>query len=86
MTTLLPGAGPAGAERGSEAESAAADAGSGGSLGMPETHAVTNQVPPLVGHDVVADPPLLEAVARENAAWCIDDLHRLGRLAGSEQA
>ena len=49
------------------------------------THEVTNQTPPLVGHDVAADPALLEGVRREGAGWALDDLHRLGRLAGSEQ-
>lgn len=50
------------------------------------THTVSNQVPPLVGHDVAEHPALLEAVAREGAGWCVADLHRLGRLAGSGQA
>ncbi|WP_155370533.1 acyl-CoA dehydrogenase family protein [Catellatospora vulcania] len=53
---------------------------------MAATHEVFNQAPPLAGHDVAADPALLEAVAREGAAWHLDDLHRLGRLAGTEQA
>ena len=52
----------------------------------PDTHEVTNQVPPLVGHDTAADPVLLAGLAREGAGWYADDLHRLGRLAGSEQA
>jgi hypothetical protein len=47
---------------------------------------VTNQPPPLVGHDVAADPALCEAVAREGAGWHLPDLHRLGRLAGSASA
>ena len=45
-----------------------------------------NQVPPLVGHDVADDPVLLEGLVREGAGWYADDLHRLGRLAGSEEA
>lgn len=49
------------------------------------THEVTNQPPPLVGHDVADDVVLLEAVRREGAGWYEEDLHRLGRLAGSEQ-
>jgi putative acyl-CoA dehydrogenase len=53
---------------------------------MPGTHEVANQPPPPFGHDVADDPALLEAVEREGAGWCLDDLHRLGRLAGSEQA
>jgi putative acyl-CoA dehydrogenase len=50
------------------------------------THDVTNQPPPLVGHDVADDPALLEGVVREGAGWALDELHRLGRLAGSAQA
>src|SRR4051794_21631004 len=52
----------------------------------PDTHEVTNQVPPLVGHDTAQDVALLAGVEREGAGWAVDDLHRLGRLAGSEQA
>ncbi len=50
------------------------------------THEVVNQPPPLVGHDVAADPALLEGLEREGAGWHAGDLHRLGRLAGSERA
>jgi putative acyl-CoA dehydrogenase len=53
---------------------------------MPVTHEVTNQVPVLAGHDVAADPALLEALHREGASWAEDELHELGRLAGGEQA
>ncbi|MEY9846909.1 putative acyl-CoA dehydrogenase [Streptacidiphilus sp. BW17] len=49
------------------------------------THEVTNQVPPLVGHDVAADPVLIEGLHREGAGWYEEDLHRVGRLAGSEE-
>ncbi|MYS86131.1 DNA alkylation response protein [Streptomyces sp. SID5474] len=49
------------------------------------THEVTNQAPPLVGHDVADDPVLLEGIRREGAEWYEADLHRLGRLAGSEE-
>ncbi|MCD2196008.1 acyl-CoA dehydrogenase family protein [Actinomycetospora endophytica] len=52
---------------------------------MPSTHAVTNQVPDLVDTDLAADPPLLEAVAREGAGWSLDALHDTGRRAGSAQ-
>ncbi|MFL6145744.1 MAG: acyl-CoA dehydrogenase family protein [Labedaea sp.] len=53
---------------------------------MPPTHEVTNQVPPLVGHDVAADPALLEGLRREGAGWAEAELHELGVLAGGEQA
>ena len=46
------------------------------------THEVRNQAPPLAGHDVAADPALLEAVEREGAGWAAAELHELGVLAG----
>jgi putative acyl-CoA dehydrogenase len=53
---------------------------------MPATHEVTNQVPPLVGHDVAAYPPLLEGLEREGAGWALEEVHALGRRAGSAEA
>ncbi|OXM69697.1 isovaleryl-CoA dehydrogenase [Amycolatopsis vastitatis] len=53
---------------------------------MPVTHEVTNQVPPLAGHDVADDPALLAGLERAGAGWAADELHELGRRAGSEQA
>lgn len=53
---------------------------------MSTTHEVTNQVPPLVGHDTAQDPALLAAVEREGAGWALDEISALGRLAGSEEA
>ena len=53
---------------------------------MPATHVVTNQVPPLVGHDVAADAALLEGLHRHGAGWAEAEVHELGQLAGSEQA
>ncbi len=55
------------------------------------THTVTNQVPPLVGHDVYnTDSALTEAVARHAAparlAEISAELGELGRAAGSAQA
>ncbi|MCU1681706.1 MAG: alkylation response protein [Amycolatopsis sp.] len=53
---------------------------------MSATHEVTNQVPVLTGNDMAADPALLEALHREGAAWAEEELHEIGRLAGSEKA
>ena len=50
------------------------------------THEVTNQTPPLTGHNVADDAVLLEGLRREGAEWHAEDLHRLGRLVGSAQA
>ena len=49
------------------------------------THEVVNQVPPLAGYDVAADPALLSGVSREGAAWAEPELHDLGLLAGTAQ-
>jgi putative acyl-CoA dehydrogenase len=52
---------------------------------MPPTHAVTNQPPPLVGHDVYAgDLALVEAVRRYGGETA--GLRDLGRLAGTAEA
>jgi putative acyl-CoA dehydrogenase len=50
------------------------------------THEVTNQPPPLQGHDAAQDAALLEGLEREGAGWYADDLHRLGVRAGSVEA
>jgi putative acyl-CoA dehydrogenase len=49
------------------------------------THEVTNQPPPLVGYDAADDQALIESLRREGAGWAEQDLHRLGRLAGSAE-
>ncbi len=54
---------------------------------MSTTHEVTNQVPPLTGHDPIAgDTVLAEACVRHADAATLESLADLGRLAGSEQA
>ncbi len=53
---------------------------------MPATHVVSNQVPPLVGHDAAADAALLEGLHRHGASWAEAEVHELGQLAGSERA
>jgi putative acyl-CoA dehydrogenase len=40
----------------------------------------------LTGYDAAGDPVLDEGVRREGAAWHLDELHRLGRLTGGEEA
>ncbi|HEX7354220.1 MAG TPA: acyl-CoA dehydrogenase family protein [Mycobacteriales bacterium] len=49
------------------------------------THEVTNQAPPLVGHDLADDPVLVAALAREGGAHALDALHAYGRNLGTEQ-
>ncbi|RFU20249.1 acyl-CoA dehydrogenase family protein [Geodermatophilus marinus] len=54
---------------------------------MGATHEVTNQVPPLVGHDPIAGDAALADACRQHADQAtLDSLKALGALAGSEQA
>ncbi|MDP9116092.1 MAG: acyl-CoA dehydrogenase family protein [Actinomycetota bacterium] len=53
---------------------------------MPHTHEVTNQVPPLVGHDLAMHPALIEGLHREGAGWAEGEIRALGLLAGSDPA
>jgi putative acyl-CoA dehydrogenase len=53
---------------------------------MPRTHEVTNQVPPLVGHDITTHAALLEGLHREGAGWAEAEIRQLGLLAGSDPA
>src|SRR3954466_4824928 len=54
---------------------------------MSATHEVTNQVPPLAGHDPIAgDTARAEAGVRHADRATLESLADLGRLAGSEQA
>ncbi|KQX71750.1 acyl-CoA dehydrogenase family protein [Aeromicrobium sp. Root472D3] len=50
------------------------------------THEVTNQAPPLVGHDTSDDRALREGLEREGAGWALDEVSALGRLAGTAEA
>ncbi|NKR71250.1 DNA alkylation response protein [Rhodococcus hoagii] len=53
---------------------------------MRVTHEVTNQVPPLIDYDAADYPPILEALQREGAYHALDEIHRVGRLAGGAEA
>jgi putative acyl-CoA dehydrogenase len=51
------------------------------------THEVTNQPPPLLGHNAFdADPALREAIARDGGAWGEDRLRDFGSVVASEEA
>jgi len=50
------------------------------------THDVLNQVPPLIGYDGMDYPVFREAIARAGAMGAIDELHEVGRAAGSAHA
>jgi len=47
------------------------------------SHEVLNQVPPLAGYDVAADPALIAGLHREGGGWAEPELHELGTLAGA---
>ncbi len=53
---------------------------------MPRTHEITNQVPPLIGRDLVAHPALFEGLHREGAGWAEPEVRALGLLGGSNPA
>ena len=49
-------------------------------------HAVSNQTPPMVGHNAFAqDPVLVEALEREGAGWAHDHCAEFGAIVGSER-
>ena len=52
---------------------------------MPPTHAITNQVPPLVGHDVSAADPALQAALAAAGAPLGEELRELAVDAGSAE-
>ena len=53
---------------------------------MPDTHLVTNQVPPLTDHNPATSPVLMEALIREGGGWGVDEVTELGAISGSAQA
>ncbi len=53
---------------------------------MPDTHVVTNQVPPLENHNPASSPVLIEALIREGGQWGLDEVTELGALSGGAQA
>jgi putative acyl-CoA dehydrogenase len=52
---------------------------------MPDTHVVTNQVPPLENHNPASSPVLIEALIREGGHWGVDEVTEVGALSGSAQ-
>ncbi len=53
---------------------------------MPDTHVVTNQVPPLRDYNPATSPVLMEALIREGGQWGVDEVVELGAIAGSDTA
>jgi putative acyl-CoA dehydrogenase len=52
---------------------------------MPDTHLVTNQVPPLEEYNPASSPVLVEALIREGGQWGLDEVTAVGALSGSQQ-
>ena len=50
---------------------------------MPDTHAVTNQVPPLEEHNPASSPVLIEALIREGGQWGLDEVTTVGAISGA---
>ncbi len=53
---------------------------------MPDTHVVSNQVPPLEDYNSATSPMLAEALVREGGQWGVGEVTELGALAGSRRA
>ena len=53
---------------------------------MPDTHVVTNQVPPLIDYNAATSPALMEALIREGGQWGIDEVTELGAISGGSTA
>ena len=53
---------------------------------MPDTHVVTNQVPPLIDYNPATSPVLMEALIREGGQWGADEVFELGAISGSATA
>ncbi|HPY25139.1 MAG TPA: acyl-CoA dehydrogenase family protein [Mycobacterium sp.] len=53
---------------------------------MPDTHVVTNQVPPLQNYNPATAPVLTEALEREGGGWGADEVFALGAIAGGATA
>ena len=49
---------------------------------MPDTHVVTNQVPPLTDYNPATSPVLMEALIREGGGWGVEEVTELGALSG----
>ncbi len=53
---------------------------------MPDTHVVSNQVPPLTDYNPATSPVLMEALIREGGHWGVDEVTELGAISGSATA
>src|SRR6201997_1037476 len=54
--------------------------------GMPDTHVVTNQVPPLDNYNPATSAVLVEALIREGGQWGLEEVNEVGALSASREA
>src|SRR6201998_3284996 len=53
---------------------------------MPDTHVVTNQVPPLEDYNPATSAVLVEALIREGGQWGLEEVNEVGALSASREA
>ena len=53
---------------------------------MPDTHVVTNQVPPLENYNPATSAVLIEALIREGGQWGLEEVNEVGALSASREA
>src|SRR5246500_2520289 len=53
---------------------------------MPDTHVVTNQVPPLENYTPATSAVLVEALIREGGQWGLEEVNEVGALSASPEA
>ncbi|HET7072455.1 MAG TPA: acyl-CoA dehydrogenase family protein [Mycobacterium sp.] len=53
---------------------------------MSDTHAVTNQVPPLENYNPATSAVLVEALIREGGQWGLEEVNEVGALSASREA
>jgi len=53
---------------------------------MPDTHVVTNQVPPLKNYNPASSAVLIEALIREGGQWGLEEVNEVGALSASREA
>src|SRR5258707_6953264 len=53
---------------------------------MPETHVVTNQVPPLENCNPASSAVLVEGLIREGGQWGLEEVNEVGAISGGREA
>ena len=53
---------------------------------MPDTHVVTNQVPPLEDYNPATSAVLVEALIREGGQWGLEEVNEVGRDLGQPRS